>query len=108
MTEVRAIQILGRELRVRSEEPLEHLQSLARYVEERAMQIAHPKKLDNPDPHVLMVTAIQLADEIHKLKAQQEELLVKLRSSSRSLLGRIEKQPAKGPTQPELSFAPKA
>jgi cell division protein ZapA (FtsZ GTPase activity inhibitor) len=105
---IQVIQIMGRELRVRSDEPSEHLQALARFVEERATQIAGPKKLDGADTHLLMATAIQLADEIHKLKAEQAELTAKLRSSSRSLLGRIDRSGARVPTQPELSFSAKA
>ena len=47
------------------------------------------KTPDGADPHLLMVASLQLADEVFKLRAQQAELAAKLRSTSRSLLGRI-------------------
>lgn len=89
MSETRVIQLMGRELRLRSDESGERLQELARYVDAKVTSITG-KKPDGPDPHLLMVAALQLADEIFKLRAEQAELTAKLRSSSRSLLGRIE------------------
>lgn len=89
MSETRVIQLMGRELRIRSDEAAEHLQALGRYVDDKVCQIAG-KKPDGADPHLLMIAALQLADEIFKLRAQQAELTAKLRSSSRSLLGRID------------------
>ena len=89
MSETRVIQLMGRELRIRSDEAAEHLQALGRYVDDKVCLIAG-KKPDGADPHLLMIAALQLADEIFKLRAQQAELTAKLRSSSRTLLGRIE------------------
>ena len=42
---------------------------------------------------MLLITALQLADEIFKLKNQQQELAARLRNSSRSLLGRLAADP---------------
>lgn len=89
MSETRVIQLMGRELRLRTDEPSERLQELARYVDDKVAGIIG-KRPDGADPHLLMVAALQLADEIFKLRAEQAELTAKLRSSSRSLLGRIE------------------
>lgn len=88
--ELVAIQIHGREIRIRSDEPRAHLEALARYVDERLIQIAGPKKVEPADPNLLLITALQLADEIFKLKHQQQELAARLRSSTRSLLGRLD------------------
>jgi cell division protein ZapA (FtsZ GTPase activity inhibitor) len=88
--ELVAIQIHGREIRIRSDEPRAHLEALARYVDERLVQIAGPKKVEPADPNLLLIAALQLADEIFKLKSQQQELAAKLRSSTRSLLGRLD------------------
>lgn len=85
-----SLTISGRELRIRSDEPVAHLEALARYVEERLVQIAGPKKVEGADPNLLLITALQLADEIFKLRHQQQELAARLRQSSRSLLGRLE------------------
>jgi len=90
MSETRVIQLMGRELRLRTDQSGERLQELARYVDDKVTLILG-KRPDGADPHLLMVAALQLADEIFKLRAEQAELTEKLRSSSRSLLGRIEK-----------------
>jgi cell division protein ZapA (FtsZ GTPase activity inhibitor) len=88
----RSLVILGRELRLRSEESPEHLDALAQYVETCATEIARGKS--SPlDVQVLLATALQLADEVFKLKREQSELLDKLRSSSRTLLGRLGPNP---------------
>ena len=42
----------------------------------------------------LMVAALQMADEVFKLRAQQADLAARLRSTSHSLLGRIVPAPA--------------
>lgn len=85
-----SLTISGRELRIRSDEPVAHLEALARYVDERLAQIAGPKKVEGADPNLLLITALQLADEVFKLRHQQVELAARLRQSSRSLLGRLE------------------
>lgn len=85
-----SLTISGRELRIRSDEPVAHLEALARYVEDRLAQIAGPKKVEGADPNLLLITALQLADEVFKLRHQQQELAARLRQSSRSLLGRLE------------------
>jgi len=91
------IAILGRELRIRSDEPRAHLEALARYVDDRIVQIAGPKKAEAADPSLLLITALQLADEIFKLKSQQAELATRLRASTRSLLGRLDTSPHSSP-----------
>lgn len=88
MSETRVIQVLGRELRIRSDEPAEHLEALARYVDAKVSEITSGRT-DGGDANLLAVAALQLADEVFKLRAQHEALTAKLRSSSRSLLGRI-------------------
>jgi cell division protein ZapA len=90
MSEIRVIQVLGRELRIRSDEPAEHLEALGRYLDDKVTEIAG-RRPDSPDANLLMVAALQLADEIFKLRAERAELTARLRSSSRSLLGRIER-----------------
>lgn len=105
MSEIRAISMMGRELRLRSDEPAEHLQALARYVDGKVQQVSG-KKPDGADPHLLMVASLQLADEVFKLRAQQAELAAKLRSTSRSLLGRI--PGSTDPRTPERDALPPA
>lgn len=89
MSETRVIQVMGRELRIRSDEPAEHLQALGRYVDDKVFAICG-RRPDGADPNALIIASLQLADEIFKLRKQQAELAAKLRSSSRSLLGRID------------------
>ncbi|HRE91767.1 MAG TPA: cell division protein ZapA [Myxococcota bacterium] len=104
-----SLTISGRELRIRSDEPVAHLEALARYVEERLTQIAGPKKVEGADPNLLLITALQLADEVFKLRHQQQELAARLRQSSRSLLGRLEGRPSAEPSaQQPASLHPKA
>lgn len=105
-----ALTISGRELRIRSDEPVAHLEALARYVEDRLTQIAGPKKVEGADPNLLLITALQLADEVFKLRNQQQELATRLRQSSRSLLGRLEGRtpPENAPLQAPASNPPKS
>ena len=88
-----SLTISGREIRIRSDEPKGHLETLARYVDDRLAQLAGPKKIEGVDPNLLLITALQLADEVFKLRHQQQELAARLRNSSRSLLGRLEARP---------------
>jgi len=103
------VAILGRELRIRSDEPRAHLDALARYVDDRIAQIAGPKKAEATDPNLLLITALQLADEIFKLRNQQAELATRLRASTRSLLGRLDHNvPVGGPAQAPQAQEPRS
>ncbi len=104
--ETRTVTILGRELRIRSDESLERVQALARYVDAKAQEVApagKPGATQAAEQHVLLVTALSLADEIFKLRAEHEALLGRLRDSSRQLLGRIAPSLACEPDAPELA-----
>ena len=103
-TETRTVTLLGRELRIRSDEPLERVQALARYVDAKAQEVApaaKPGGTQAAEQHILLVTALRLADEVFKLRAEHEALLARLRDSSRQLLGRITPSPVSEPA-PEV------
>jgi len=84
----RTLVVFGKELRLRSEESPEHLEALVTYVETCATELSRGK-MPGLDVQVLLATALQLADEVFRLRKEQAELVDKVRSSSRALLGRL-------------------
>lgn len=84
----RTLVILGKELRVRADESPEHLDALVQHVEACAAEICRGRT-PALDVQVLLATALELADQVFKLKREQADLIDRLRSSSRSILGRL-------------------
>lgn len=84
----RSIVLMGKELRVKSDEDPERLRELAAYVDDTIAQVSQGKS-QTPDQHLMLVALLRMADEVHRLRDEKRELGVILKRSTRALLGRI-------------------
>jgi len=87
-TPVRSIMLMGKELRVKSDEDPERLRELAAYVDDTIAQVSQGKT-QAPDAHLLLVALMRVAAEVYKLRDEKKELSSILKRSTRALLGRI-------------------
>jgi cell division protein ZapA (FtsZ GTPase activity inhibitor) len=83
------VSVLGRDLRLRSDEPEEHLNAIAARVESCATAV-NRGRAPTLDVQLLIATAFQLAAEVDRLQREHDALLARLRASSQALLGRLE------------------
>jgi len=83
----RTIMLLGREVRLKSDEDVERLHALAATVDATVAAVAQGK--GQVDQQILLVSMLRLADEVHKLRDERRELTAVLKTSTRALLGRI-------------------
>ena len=84
----RSITLMGKELRVKSEERPERLAELAAYVDQTIAQVAQGKP-QAPDQQLLLVALMRMAHEVWRLRDEKSELSQVLKRSTRTLLGRI-------------------
>lgn len=82
------IQLMGRSLRIRSDAGQEHVEAVARQVEETIEQIGGGREHTDPQ-RILLLTAMNLADELMTARTDYEALRDRIRSQSRALLERI-------------------
>jgi cell division protein ZapA (FtsZ GTPase activity inhibitor) len=82
------VSVLGRDLRLRSDEPAERLTAIAASVEACATAI-NRGRAPTLDLQLLLATAFQLAAEVDRLRREHEALVSRMRESSRELLGRL-------------------
>ena len=85
----RSIVLMGKELRVKSDERPERLHELAAYVDDTIAQVGVGKNPQTPDQQLLLVALMRMADEVYKLRDEKRELGAILKRSTRTLLGRI-------------------
>ncbi len=85
---VHQVELMGREFKIRSEDDVEHVQSVAQYVND---QIENMTEGDRPVAmqNVLLLASLNLADELFKLRQEHEELRDTIRTRSRELIARI-------------------
>ena len=67
------IQIMGQPLTVRSEDSQEHVQSVARYVDEQIRRVAETQ-MTATILQLALVTALNIASDYWKLQQQQQEI----------------------------------
>lgn len=91
MGELHQITVMGREFRIRSESDAEHLREVARYVDERISEVAEGQR-HVAIQNVLLLTALNMADELFRLRAEQETMTANIRHQSRALLERLGKR----------------
>lgn len=84
----RSIVLMGKELRVKSDEDPERLRELAAYVDDAIAQVSQGRT-QPPDHHILLIALMRVADEVYKLRDEKRELGDILKRSTRALLGRI-------------------
>lgn len=82
------ITVMGRTLRIRSDEEPEHVQAVATYVNEKIETLSADLS-SATQQQVLLMTTLTLADELFKLRAQQAAMADKIRDTSRTLLNRL-------------------
>lgn len=86
----RTITVLGRELRLKTDEDPQRLRELASYVDETIAAVGQGKQQPNQvDQQVLLVSLLRLANDVYKLRDEKRELTSVLKKSTRALLGRI-------------------
>lgn len=82
------ITLMGREFRIRSDADRGHLEAVARYVEETIDGVAEGQK-HVAVQNILLLAALNLADELFTARADHEALQDRIRAQSRALLDRL-------------------
>jgi cell division protein ZapA len=83
------VYILGQKYTIKGEAPEEHIQSLARYIDERIKEVC--SKYPNITPvKALILTLFNIADELHRLKAEQEDIARHIEEKTDLLAGLFE------------------
>ncbi len=87
--EVVEIQIVGRRYSLRSERPAEHLQAVARYVDEKLREVTGGDPALVQRDHVVLA-ALNIASELFLVRARRDELADAVDGTVESLLERIQ------------------
>lgn len=83
------IYILGQKYALKGEEPKEHLEKLAELIEDKIKEVC--EKHPNITPtKALILTIFTMADELHKLKEEQEEIARHLERKAAMLSGLLD------------------
>ncbi len=82
------IKLMGREFRIRSEDDPQHVQAVADYVNGKLSELGG-SETSVASQQVLLMTSLNLADELFKVKAEHQRLKERIRATSRSLLDRL-------------------
>lgn len=88
MSAAHEITLMGRELRIRSDDDVAHVRAVAEYVNAK-LEALSEGRANVASQHVLLMTALNLADELFKVRAEHDRLTERIRSSSRTLLDRL-------------------
>ncbi|TNF22362.1 MAG: cell division protein ZapA [Deltaproteobacteria bacterium] len=88
MSAAHEITLMGREFRIRSDDDPAHVQALADYVNAKIDELSGGQG-HVASQQVLLMTTLNLADELFKIRAEHERLTERIRSTSRTLLNRI-------------------
>ncbi|MBD90047.1 MAG: hypothetical protein CL940_06905 [Deltaproteobacteria bacterium] len=83
------ITVMGKQIRLRSDSDPERIQAVANYVNEKIDDLADGPKTGSAAQQVLLLAALNMADEIFEVRAQHDELRDRIREHSRSLLDRM-------------------
>ncbi|PIE19373.1 MAG: hypothetical protein CSA66_02450 [Proteobacteria bacterium] len=82
------ITLMGRGFRIRSEDDPRHVQAIADYVNGKLEELSDGQP-GVGNQQVLLMTSLNLADELFKLRAEHVALKERIRATSRSLLARL-------------------
>jgi cell division protein ZapA (FtsZ GTPase activity inhibitor) len=82
------ITLSGRSFRIRSEAPKAHLETVARFVDERLESLGDGQT-QSPSQGTVLMVALSIADELFQLRREHEALREQIRAQSRALLERI-------------------
>ena len=83
------ITVMGKQVRLRSDSDPARIQAVAEYVNEKIETLSDGPKTGTAAQQVLLLTALNMADEIFEARAQHEALRDRIREHSRSLLDRM-------------------
>ena len=82
------VTLMGREFRIRSESDEEHISAVAEYVNEKIADLSDGKS-GNVSQGVLLLAALNMADEVFQARARNTDLKDRIRAHSRTLLQRM-------------------
>ena len=86
--QVHEIQILGRSFKIRSEQDPEYLSEVAEYIDGKLEGITKGKQ-NMAAQNALLLTVLNVADELFQARAEHNSLKESIRAQSRSLLSRM-------------------
>jgi cell division protein ZapA len=81
--------ILGQKYSLKGEEPREHLENLSRFIEERVKEVCDTYPNITPTK-ALILTIFTMADELHKLKLEHEDIARNLERRAAALSGLLD------------------
>ncbi len=87
MSESVAIEVMGRQFKIKSDDGAEHVRQVAQVVDEKINE-ANPGP-GHPTQQTLLMASLNLADELVKLRAKHAALADRLRASSKALLSQL-------------------
>jgi cell division protein ZapA len=82
------VTLMGREFRIRTDSGREHIEAVARYVNEKIGDLNQGCQ-DNVSQGVLLLAALNMADEVFAARERNVSMREKIRTQSRSLLERL-------------------
>lgn len=82
------VTVMGRQVKIRSESDQDHIEAVARYLNEKIDGIMQGQTAA-PSQQVLLLAALNIADEVFSARADHDALREKIRHHSRSLLERL-------------------
>ena len=91
--EQHSVTLMGREFRIRTESDQEHIAAVADYVNEKITDLASGQS-GNVSQGVLLLAALNMADEVFQARARNDEIRDRIRAQSRTLLERLGHQEA--------------
>ena len=86
--QVHEIQLLGRSFKIRSEQDPEYLSEVAEYIDEKLEGITKGKQ-SMAAQNALLLTVLNVADELFQARAEHNSLKESIRAQSRNLLSRM-------------------
>ena len=86
--QVHEIQLLGRSFKIRSEQDPEYLSEVAEYIDEKLEWITKGKQ-SMAAQNALLLTVLNVADELFQARAEHNSLKESIRAQSRNLLSRM-------------------
>ena len=88
------VTVLGRTFTVKTDDTEEHVQAVASYVNTRYEEIGGGARV--PPQNVILLTALNLADELFKERARHRALKEAVRLRGSALLRRLDKPSTEG------------
>ena len=86
--QVHEIQLMGRSLKIRSDQDPEYLTEVAGYVDEKLEGLSSGKQ-NMAAQNALLLTVLNVADELFQARAEHHSLKESIRAQSRNLLSRM-------------------